>query len=68
MNAVIKKEKTNDKIIDGLFNEIETIILNRKSKIVYQINNVLVYTYFNIGKNIVENEQNGNIRAEKRFY
>lgn len=64
MNAVIEKEKTNDKIADDLFNEIETVILNGKSKIVYQINNVLVDTYFNIGKIIVENEQNGNIRAE----
>ena len=64
MNAVIEKEKTNDIIVDDLFNEIETVILNGKSKIVYQINNVLVDTYFNIGKIIVENEQNGNIRAE----
>ena len=30
----------------------------------YQINNTLVDTYFNIGKEIVENEQKGNIRAE----
>ena len=30
----------------------------------YQINNTLVDTYFNIGKENVENEQNGNIGAE----
>ncbi len=31
---------------------------------IYQINNTLVETNFMIGKIIVENEQNGNIRAE----
>jgi len=31
---------------------------------IYQINNTLVKTNFMIGKVIVENEQNGNIRAE----
>ena len=31
---------------------------------IYQINNTFVETNFMIGKIIVENEQNGNIRAE----
>lgn len=54
----------NDKIINDLYREIEKVIVNNKNKMVYQINDTLVSTYFMIGKIIVENEQNGNIRAE----
>lgn len=54
----------DEKIIDGLFNEIEKVIVENRTKMTYQINNTLVNTYFHIGKIIVENEQNGNIRAE----
>ncbi len=56
--------KNNEKIVDSLFNQIEEVIVNNKNKMIYQINDTLVNTYFNIGKIIVENEQNGNIRAE----
>ena len=47
-----------------LFEQIENIINENKRHMSYQINNSLVQTYFSIGKIIVENEQNGNIRAE----
>ncbi len=66
-NTLTKTKKqtiTNEQIITSLFNEIEQIIVNSRNEITYQINNALVNTYFNIGKIIVENEQNGNIRAE----
>ena len=56
--------ETNDKVIENIFSEIEIIINENKTKMAYQINNNLVNTYFLIGKIIVENEQNGNIRAE----
>lgn len=56
--------KNSDKIFNNLFNQIEGIIVNRRNKVFYQVNSILVNTYFNIGKIIVENEQNGNIRAE----
>ena len=59
-----KKTKTNEMLVDTLFNQIEKIIVSNKAKMAYQINDTLVTTYFNIGKIIVENEQNGNIRAE----
>lgn len=59
-----KALKNNDEIINEMYNKISNIILNNKNKMVYQINNTLVETYFLIGKVIVENEQNGNIRAE----
>ena len=54
----------DEKIVNSLFKEIEDIITTNKTKVAYQINNTLVETYFSIGKVIVENEQNGNIRAE----
>ena len=56
--------KNNDAIISDMYNEISNIIINNKNKMIYQINNTLVETNFMIGKVIVENEQNGNIRAE----
>lgn len=64
VTSTIKDMKANDKIINVLFNQIEEIILTSKKEMCYQINNILVNAYFNIGKIIVENEQNGNIRAE----
>lgn len=60
----IEKVKNNDKIIIDMYNQISNLIVNNKNKMVYQINNALVETNFMIGKIIVENEQNGNIRAE----
>ena len=62
--SMTEKVKDNDVIISDMYNKISNIILNNKNKMVYQINNTLVETNFMIGKVIVENEQNGNIRAE----
>jgi len=56
--------RTNDKVINDMYKQIADIITKNKNKMVYQINNTLVETNFIIGKIIVENEQNGNIRAE----
>lgn len=64
MNKIIEKEKTNDKVITNMYNQISEVITNNKNKMIYQINNTLIETNFTIGKIIVENEQNGNIRAE----
>lgn len=61
---VMEKIKDNDKVISDMYNEISKIITNNRNKMIYQINNTLVKTNFMIGKVIVENEQNGNIRAE----
>ena len=60
----IKGLDKDEKVVNSLFKEIEDIITTNKTKVAYQINNILVETYFSIGKVIVENEQNGNIRAE----
>lgn len=61
MNEILK---SNEKVIPDMYREISDIITSNKTKMVYQINNTLVKTNFMIGKIIVENEQNGNIRAE----
>lgn len=61
---MINKLIKNDEVISSLYSEISNIINSNKEKMTYQINNALINTYFLIGKTIVENEQNGNIRAE----
>lgn len=61
MNKIIEK---NEKVINNMYNQISGIIDTNKTKMIYQINNTLVETNFMIGRVIVENEQNGNIRAE----
>lgn len=63
-NKLIINNISQDKTINNMFGQIEKVIEENKNEIIYQINNALVNTYFMIGKIIVENEQNGNIRAE----
>ena len=53
-----------DKHTDNLYNSIRTLIENAKSGIVRNINRTMVLTYFEIGRTIVEHEQNGNYRAD----
>jgi len=56
--------ETDEQIITSMYNQISNVITENKTKMIYQINNTLVETNFMIGKIIIENEQNGNIRAE----
>ena len=51
--TTLEKVKNNDEVINDLFYQIENIILKNKTKMVYQINDTLVNTYFYIGKTIV---------------
>jgi hypothetical protein len=60
----MKTINNNETVINDIYNQISEIIINNKNKIIYEINNTLVKSNFMIGKIIVENEQNGNIRAE----
>ena len=53
-----------DKISDNLFNQAVDLIETAKKNIVKSINNNIVHTYFGIGQMIVEEEQNGELRAE----
>lgn len=52
-------EKSNTQMI----NEIKDIIISSRNKIAYEVNNVMLLAYWNVGRIIVENEQNGNIKA-----
>lgn len=55
--AKIKKEKRS------LYHSIKTIIEEARSQIVRNVNTVITYTHFQIGKMIVEHEQKGKERA-----
>ena len=53
-------EKNNDAMIQ----EIKEVILNSRQKVAYEVNNTMLQAYWNVGRIIVDNEQNGNIKAE----
>ena len=53
-------EKNNAEMIQ----EIKDVILSSRKKVAYEVNNTMLYAYWNVGRIIVENEQNGNIKAE----
>ena len=50
----------NKKIIE----DIKEVIVSSRKKVAYEVNNTMLLAYWNVGKIIVENEQNGNIKAE----
>lgn len=47
-----------------LLNDIKSIIEESKKLVVRNVNTIMLQTYWNIGRRIVEEEQNGNERAE----
>ena len=53
-------EKNNAKMIQ----EIKDVILSSRKKVAYEVNNTMLNAYWHVGRIIVENEQNGNIKAE----
>ncbi len=53
-------EKNNIKMIE----EIKNVIISSRQKVAYEVNNTMLLAYWNVGRIIVENEQNGNIKAE----
>jgi len=46
------------------YNKIVELLKNARSKVVQTVNKTMVYTYFEIGRTIVEEEQKGKERAE----
>jgi predicted nuclease of restriction endonuclease-like (RecB) superfamily len=48
----------------NLYNDISELIRNARNKIVQSVNWTMVITYWEIGKRIIEEEQNGENRAE----
>jgi len=51
-------------ITSNLFDKIADLIELSRKKVAASVNLTMVYTYFEIGKMIIEEEQNGNLRAE----
>lgn len=49
---------------DELFNTISKLIIESRNSVVQNINYAMLITYFFIGKNIVEDEQKGEKRAD----
>lgn len=49
---------------EEFFIKVSNLLENSKKNLVYTINTAMVYTYFEIGKMIVEEEQQGKERAE----
>ncbi len=47
-----------------MIEEIKDVIISSRNKIAYEVNNTMLLAYWNVGRIIVENEQNGNIKAE----
>lgn len=52
------------KNVSPLYTEVKAIIENAKLQIVRNVNTIIVYSYFQIGKRIVEHEQQGKKRAD----
>jgi len=47
-----------------MLNEIRTLLINSKIQLQQSVNTIMVQTYWNIGRVIVEDEQKGNDRAQ----
>ena len=48
----------------NILNDIKTLIENSKNQVARNVNTIMLHTYWNIGKRIVEEEQNGSNKAE----
>ncbi|MCF6271314.1 MAG: DUF1016 N-terminal domain-containing protein [Melioribacteraceae bacterium] len=60
----MSKTKKNIASQETLFKNIKTLINDSRKSIVQNINHTLLFTYFQIGMHIVENEQKGEKRAK----
>ena len=47
-----------------LFSQVVALLQNARQQVLRTVNSTMVYTYFEIGRMIVEEEQNGKERAE----
>lgn len=47
-----------------MIQDIKEVILKSRQKVAYEVNNTMLIAYWNVGRIIVENEQNGHIKAE----
>lgn len=47
-----------------MIEKIKSVVISSRNKISYEVNNTMLLVYWNVGRIIVENEQNGNMEAE----
>jgi len=63
-----KKENLMSKVQQynqtDLFNKVASLLKEARQSVVQTVNKTMVYTYFEIGRMIIEEEQNGKERAE----
>ncbi len=52
-------------IKNNLFNSIKSLIENAKNQIIRNVNTTMTLTYYEIGKMIVEDEQNGKYQSAR---
>ena len=56
--------KTEQNIQTDFYNKVANLLKEARKSVVQTVNKTMVYTYFEIGRMIVEEEQNGKERAE----
>lgn len=54
----------NEIINIELYSDLKNIIEQFRKIVITNVNTIMLQTYWNIGKRIVEEEQNGNLKAE----
>ena len=60
----MKPIKSNTPLSETFVNDVRSIIEQGRRQAYAAVGNIALSTYWNIGRRIVEEEQNGNIRAE----
>ena len=64
MNEIEKNNQIIEARAEQLAKRIEALVVEARRKIASTANVVMVYTYFEIGRYVVEDEQGGEVRAE----
>ena len=64
MNEIEKNNQIIEARAEQLANRIEALVVEARKKITSTVNVAMVYTNYEIGRYIVEDEQGGKIRAE----
>lgn len=60
----MNKNNKIDRVHDDVFNSIKTLMDKARNEVAREVNNILVQTYWEIGRIIVEDEQGHSERAE----
>ncbi|MDO4691160.1 MAG: PDDEXK nuclease domain-containing protein, partial [Fusobacterium sp.] len=63
-NKMSEIKLKDESTMNGLYDEIKSLVIHSRNHIAMEINSTLLQTYWEIGKRIVTNEQNHSERAE----